>query len=173
MAEQLATDICKLEKKSISITRLKPWQRLSHLRWIETWKEKHLDYEIETRLGIQQVDEVLTWKEKHLDYEIETMWRLLLLTTRLFLKRKASRLRDWNKQIIHVNPTVIFAPWKEKHLDYEIETLGTALLQSTGLCLEKKSISITRLKLKIKTDRDPLRCSLEKKSISITRLKHG
>ena len=64
-----------------------------------TWKEKHLDYEIETSNhqstegGFQS-----TWKEKHLDYEIETRELAVF----------------WQMMCNY--------PWKEKHLDYEIET---------------------------------------------------
>ena len=38
-----------------------------------SWKEKHLDYEIETyNIYILTTVDALSWKEKHLDYEIET-----------------------------------------------------------------------------------------------------
>ena len=115
---------CPLEKKSISITRLK-LKRIRHgerghcdlkrkasrLRdwnnspncWFlglpcTTWKEKHLDYEIETqRCRRVHVRCRHTWKEKHLDYEIETIIFLFIGTIFDFFKRKASRLRDWNR----------------------------------------------------------------------------
>ena len=39
----------------------------------KTWKEKNLDYEIETSLRLTISPSIpLTWKEKNLDYEIET-----------------------------------------------------------------------------------------------------
>ena len=37
-----------------------------------TWKDKNLDYEIETNFSINITDEFLPWKDKNLDYEIET-----------------------------------------------------------------------------------------------------
>ena len=88
-----------LEKKSISITRLKlgcsgviGWTLIS-----PTWKEKYLDYEIETDLPDAAADNIRSWKEKYLDYEIET----------------------W---IITFPIATVSKSWKEKYLDYEIET---------------------------------------------------
>ena len=63
------------------------------------------------------------WKEKYLDYEIETaifQWTALNKTG-IYLKRKVSRLRDWNKKRYEDTGRAIQA-WKEKYLDYEIET---------------------------------------------------
>ena len=89
-----------LEKKSISITRLKrSWHRCCY-RHNFSWKEKHLDYEIETFrvLGrLPSAGESWSWKEKHLDYEIETYCIISGVARPLHLKRKASRLRDWNE----------------------------------------------------------------------------
>ena len=58
-------------------SRLRDWNndiptRLDHI--VVPWKEKILDYEIETRL-FSCCDFLLSlpWKEKILDYEIETM----------------------------------------------------------------------------------------------------
>ena len=89
-----------LEKKSISITRLKQKNGRIHAHtFIFPWKEKHLDYEIETRFVSDTSPRMLlTWKEKHLDYEIET----------------------W----LETRPGWCRPSWKEKHLDYEIETLS-------------------------------------------------
>ena len=39
---------------------------------IATWKDKILDYEIETRARAALVRAPVTWKDKILDYEIET-----------------------------------------------------------------------------------------------------
>ena len=67
-----------------------------------------------------------TWKEKHLDYEIETKAALDRLSVPAeHLKRKASRLRDWNYKGLAVS-SQIQTTWKEKHLDYEIETLSVS-----------------------------------------------
>ena len=139
-----------------------------------TWKEKHLDYEIETK-GVCRVRQRLPglpWKEKHLDYEIETRFKHIFRNQRVDklekksisitrlkrmifaaadpaftanLKRKASRLRDWNLK----------------------ERFGL----ETALELEKKSISITRLKHAYFGSLETATIQLEKKSISITRLK--
>ena len=163
----------KLEKKSISITRLKLEKIGLPMTTVHafTWKEKHLDYEIETcyvydllkrghnlekksisitRLKLERVIFLRflfdTWKEKHLDYEIETRsYGFVYHSANTILKRKASRLRDWN--------------W---HFRFQT---------CYGVYLEKKSISITRLKLwqDLEINIDPY--TLEKKSISITRLK--
>ena len=91
---------------------------------METWKEKNLDYEIETSLCPDSRDAIHplekkrtsitrlkpgnsrryhrlipeTWKEKNLDYEIETIVR----SPDIFLDH---------------------CTWKEKNLDYEIETM--------------------------------------------------
>ena len=65
------------------------------------WKDKTLDYEIETCgycCGARQG--ASSWKEKTLDYEIET--RKSLTQTRTLtrhLKREDSRLRDWNVSV--------------------------------------------------------------------------
>ena len=114
--------LIKLEKKSISITRLKPADKQT-LEPVprQSWKEKHLDYEIETYHGQHTLVCLFdSWKEKHLDYEIETWIGNGITISRSNLKRKASRLRDWNFHR-HLDCYQIYA-WKEKHLDYEIET---------------------------------------------------
>ena len=65
-----------------------------------TWKDKILDYEIETAdaptLYLQRWH---TWKDKILDYEIETI------------------------QLLHPFRLSSLLPWKDKILDYEIETM--------------------------------------------------
>ena len=40
-----------------------------------TWKDKILDYEIETWKGVAACGDVFAWKDKILDYEIET-WNI-------------------------------------------------------------------------------------------------
>ena len=65
----------------------------------------------------------LTWKEKTLDYEIET-WNKTphQWVYRSFLKRKDPRLRDWNNRREKGEKHPLYGTWKEKTLDYEIET---------------------------------------------------
>ena len=88
-----------LEKKRTSITRLKRTRRQCHGATSQSWKEKNLDYEIETKSLPSTVSPVsVSWKEKNLDYEIETQRTVLP--------------KLW-----------FFSPWKEKNLDYEIETV--------------------------------------------------
>ena len=69
------------------------------------------------------------------------------------LKRKVSRLRDWNAMCLkpYTHP---LRTWNEKYLDYEIETdvLSTVDYVKDVIRLETKSISITRLKLHILFD---------------------
>ena len=64
-----------------------------------TWKDKTLDYEIETFDFLSVIwTETYSWKDKTLDYEIETLsWRVAFRTRNL--------------------------TWKDKTLDYEIETM--------------------------------------------------
>ena len=89
-----------LEKKRFSITRLKRRDCSSARNGCPgAWKEKILDYEIET-WSVQSHFSPgrRSWKEKILDYEIETATQIFSLLTvhRIDLKRKDSRLRDWN-----------------------------------------------------------------------------
>ena len=88
----------------------------------------------------------ITWKEKILDYEIETFGSGSFSKSCLNLKRKDSRLRDWNKMRLIAATRWRSLTWKEKILDYEIET--TRVFKKTSLIalLEKKRFSITRLK---------------------------
>ena len=93
----------QLEKKRTSITRLKLENRsIWKVDNSGSWKEKNLDYEIETgQPHICHLKILPTWKEKNLDYEIET--ESDGTTTRgnpLNLKRKEPRLRDWNKRLL-------------------------------------------------------------------------
>ena len=65
----------------------------------ETWKDKTLDYEIETGKKITLGLVLFSWKDKTLDYEIETM--------------------GCRSPI----PSTTSRTWKDKTLDYEIETM--------------------------------------------------
>ena len=149
-----------LEKRRYSITRLKRG-RDHNLRWrISTWKEKILDYEIETPTRQRPIENLSTWKEKILDYEIETQglveqtgtWTRLWLEKRRYsitrlkrpaitqvgniasrLKREDTRLRDWN-----VKP-------------HDQPGIGTAVF------LEIRRNSITRLK-RGERDQQPVGC---------------
>ena len=62
-----------LEKKRFSITRLKHLSTVEFERKDVPWKEKILDYEIETTVLTPSISTgYYPWKEKILDYEIET-----------------------------------------------------------------------------------------------------
>ena len=156
-----------LEKKSISITRLKlgriPWEFRFYRR---SWKEKHLDYEIETKTKAKNIRGGLfhlkrkasrlrdwnkfalpptgitltAWKEKHLDYEIETVRRHKALKVRI-LSWKEKHL-DYEIETAPAPWTLRFyrIPWKEKHLDYEIETVSnTSGSPSLSFHLKRKA----------------------------------
>ena len=86
-----------LEKISFSIPRLKPVRPKGSFEKIKAWKDKILDYEIETLLIILAWKLSGTWKDKILDYEIET--KLFDITRNGFTES-----------------------WKDKILDSEIET---------------------------------------------------
>ena len=91
-----------------------------------TWKDKILDYEIETKTGHSAPVRSRTWKDKILDYEIETYGR--------------------------GDNTLNKIPWKDKILDYEIETFRLFQDSLSQYQLEKIRFSITRLKLWIVAD---------------------
>ena len=63
-----------LEKIRLSITRLKHTCFLNGKRHAASaWKDKTLDYEIETFAWLHQLaGSSIAWKDKTLDYEIET-----------------------------------------------------------------------------------------------------
>ena len=136
-----------------------------------TWKEKILDYEIETL----EFDAVATrphfaWKEKILDYEIETWFPLHSLSPRVHLKREDTRLRDWNSILPSLMAFALTTLKREdtRLRDWNITTDGGEHRQTT---LEKRRYSITRLKRG-----GCFKCygwfaSLEKRRYSITRLK--
>ena len=144
---------CILEKRRYSITRLKHWDKHSRRHCGDTgqpsWKEKILDYEIETSQSFRwSLRHWHTWKEKILDYEIETkikvndrdgteldlkredtrlrdwnlIWKSSWRTFTWNLKREDTRLRDWNFAIVGSPFGSGLVSWKEKILDYEIET---------------------------------------------------
>ena len=159
-----------LEKTSISITRLKLmtlfrtyWQlsvtwkdkyldyeietpssrAISHLQE-HAWKDKYLDYEIETVMNAIRMHGWRThWKDKYLDYEIETPASHLHRGIGTALKRQVSRLRDWNYDVsseeVAEHPT-----WKDKYLDYEIETTMT----------NRRTLSVSVLKRQVSRLRD-------------------
>ena len=115
-------------------------------RILDTWKDKTLDYEIETRVY------PATWAEGQLKLE-----KIRLSITRL---KHAQWIRSRRT-----------APsWKDKTLDYEIETSPAPFSASCICSLEKIRLSITRLKQTaiIRLNRD---FTLEKIRLSITRLK--
>ena len=88
----------------------------------EAWKDKILDYEIETAPpGGGIAADNAPWKDKILDYEIET-------TT------------------IDAQGMSMSVTWKDKILDYEIETKSLSIWKIPFSKLEKIRFSITRLK---------------------------
>ena len=62
-----------LEKTRFSITRLKQFGVFVPVGNRSAWKDKILDYEIETRRAAVQQGLSFPWKDKILDYEIETI----------------------------------------------------------------------------------------------------
>ena len=120
------TNSAFLEIKSISITRLKQLADSISLYHADTWNQKYLDYEIETRFILLYIDfreleiksisitrlkhwfylviDILpcTWNQKYLDYEIET--------------------------IQGANAAAPSRTWNQKYLDYEIETVASLSL---------------------------------------------
>ena len=91
----------KLEKKSISITRLKLRWRHGNARG-DLLEKKSISI---TRLKLHEAGTAS--RAAH--------W--------IYLKRKVSRLRDWNSNFIHILRNLGVGTWKEKYLDYEIETM--------------------------------------------------
>ena len=136
-----------LEKKSISITRLKRFWLDDHPRRGNLpWKEKYLDYEIETMGGGGGSSPSYPWKEKYLDYEIETLYPISQTLKLTVLEKKSISITRLKPEV-EQPPCVVRSSWKEKYLDYEIETHVTWKTRHNFSSLEKKSISITRLKL--------------------------
>ena len=135
-----------LERIRYSITRLKHTPNNIFGPVDRAWKDKILDYEIETpRWRLQRSLWLDPWKDKILDYEIETE----LLCFRLVLP----------------------LTWKDKILDYEIETQMNRDVWNIHPALERIRYSITRLKLRRHTARWIYHYGLERIRYSITRLK--
>ena len=165
-----------------------------------TWKDKILDYEIETE-SIQDVSPFAwhAWKDKILDYEIETcgmntannggrpLEKIRFSITRLKLKIIGSSRfgrfgqSTWKDKILdyeietsksQTKQTQALHAWKDKILDYEIETLAWYPFDCWRVqLLEKIRFSITRLKLKYGEIFWVASNKLEKIRFSITRLK--
>ena len=185
------------EMTSISITRLKqdipyePPPRPDDLKWqasrlrdwnhklrevhffLRSWNDKHLDYEIETRLRLDRNARlVLSWNDKHLDYEIETVVRRPQnrapvdseMTSISITRLKQRRKRHYQARDSRT--------WNEKHLDYEIETYLLSRRRFRMPIADMTSISIARLKQTWVARGCICKCvSPEMKSISMTRLK--
>ena len=111
-------------------TRLRDWniKRMvpsgtgsSFLKREDTRLRDWNDNDILVRVGLY-----LPWKEKILDYEIETLIALIKHNPIRILKREDTRLRDWNTVRVRV-PALGRVPWKEKILDSEIETMSVII----------------------------------------------
>ena len=92
-----------------------------------TWKDKILDYEIETGKTNLNQTQHLPWKDKILDYEIETYLSVSQGAKIGYLEKirfSITRLkRNMQPETTAPTPT-----WKDKILDYEIETVYSAYL---------------------------------------------
>ena len=170
LRSSLRTLASVLEKKSISIARLKPHphrhrkdtstslkRKVSRLR---DWNSDDAGHK--GRTDALEKKSISIARLKH-------GCQRAFVYAIVFLKRKVSRLRDWNDNLKHFF-SIIKCAWKEKYLDCEIETVSISDDVKNSSILEKKSISIARLKLCQKENRTYL-FRLEKKSISIARLK--
>ena len=137
-----------------------------------TWKEKNLDYEIETykfgKWNSRWCSDLKRKEPRLRDWNFGLTWTIRGDLTDL--KRKEPRLRDWNETWpppwppcvptwkeknldyeIETHPLRprhqrLRRPWKEKNLDYEIETDVRRIASKRCGRLEKKRTSITRLK---------------------------
>ena len=138
--------------------------------WNSTWKDKILDYEIETSTKWRDMRGLLTWKDKILDYEIETKYWVIV---------GSSVTLPWKDKILDYEIETQrwwwrrwwWFAWKDKILDYEIETLKRCHWKFHIRPLEKIRFSITRLKLKDWLSTKSEIVPLEKIRFSITRLK--
>ena len=163
----------ELEKRRYSITRLKHNRVEVVPSGPRPWKEKILDYEIETRVmcistccpvtNLKREDTRLRdWNCRihtttHLTLEILEKRRYSITRLKqecgmwdrhsgwLPLKREDTRLRDWNGAS-ELTTNVACWSWKEKILDYEIETWLLQVVVQMSHSLEKRRYSITRLK---------------------------
>ena len=110
-----------LEKRRYSITRLKLAIFRAVCDWRLSWKEKILDYEIETKNGIfWSMPLFATWKEKILDYEIETIAIFLpeAKPLKILEKRRYSITRlklGAFGQALAGRDRIGVKSWKEKH----------------------------------------------------------
>ena len=147
-SKQLGVEARRLETTRTSITRLK--QRLNFDDWLkhETWNDKNLDYEIETRQMMARIKQTLaleTTRTSITRLKLYPSWKTYP-PTHLGLKRQEPRLRDWNvrmrggalrrryllettrtsitrlKQGAVILPAAKWRTWNDKNLDYEIET---------------------------------------------------
>ena len=92
---------------------------------LQTWKEKNLDYEIETSYRDDVSSASNSWKEKNLDYEIETWVCLRCLKQSESLEKKRTSITRLKPAKSTADDSLI-ASWKEKNLDYEIETVANS-----------------------------------------------
>ena len=190
-----------LEKKRTSITRLK--RRRSNYGAIkkkkDSWKEKNLDYEIETfalpPIGLIMAGALKRKEPRLRDWNIS--YPIIVMSYSIILKRKEPRLRDWNAWWASYRRADNSRPWKEKNLDYEIEThfrdVGVPLPSvrlkrkeprlrdwnwHTWWCLALEQACLKRKEPRLRDWNAPYLCDilpagnrLEKKRTSITRLK--
>ena len=146
------------------------------LRFLEnSWKEKILDYEIETTSYAARRNVLCcTWKEKILDYEIETRQRRRH-------KRHPNALEKRRYSITRLKPksrvasaSVISASLKRE--DTRLRDWNVRSAERSAWCsesLEKRRYSITRLKRTVDWRFRPMSRKLEKRRYSIPRLKRG
>ena len=140
------------------------------MRLLLTWKDKILDYEIETRFTIGIDGTHFTWKDKILDYEIETCttdvareireaWKDKILDYEIETRSnipQGGRFVHWLEKIrfsitrLKLRrldfPIPLKSSWKDKILDYEIETSRSWRPERNPRTFEKIRFSITRLK---------------------------
>ena len=144
MLEKKRTSITRLKLSTLSVLpiltrfvlkrkepRLRDWNSEPVDPWCprsrESWKEKNLDYEIET-LNFRLFRRISTASGSRLEKKRTSITRLkrrehrTAKTRHLDLKRKEPRLRDWNLCASRWVHRVLRSTWKEKNLDYEIET---------------------------------------------------
>ena len=166
--------ICKVEKKRCSITRLKQVGLRMTFHIHSSWKEKMLDYEIETE-KMSKITGYAIGTLKRKDARLRD-WNGAGRVNRIYvfceLKRKDARLRDWN---------VAIQCFKEP-LTEQLKRKDARLRDWNGQRLWKTSPNALRLKRKDARLRDWNKSNtscvhrnsnvVEKKRCSITRLKH-
>ena len=89
-----------------------------------TWKDKTLDYEIETNRYMQRIlgDYRFSWKDKILDYEIETSKNTDATLSMFKLEKIRFSITRLKLTWLPTGAWHFQATWKDKILDYEIET---------------------------------------------------